>query len=94
MIHDQCPHKVDFGRLAGDKIMRRHAESAVIENGFVWLPDEGRWVADTLAELTAFLLAATTTRSTRPHEALAWAKRRGSAEEWIEYYRGLAEDGY
>jgi predicted phage terminase large subunit-like protein len=34
--------------------VRLHAQSAVIENGFVWLPDEGHWLADTLAELTTF----------------------------------------
>ena len=38
----------------GDKIMRPHAQSAVIENDFVWLPDEGRWLANYPAELTAF----------------------------------------
>jgi hypothetical protein len=39
---------------AADKIMRLHAQSAVIENGFVWLPEEAPWLADYLAELTAF----------------------------------------
>ena len=38
----------------GDKIMRLHAQSAVIENGFVFVPDEAPWLADYLAELTTF----------------------------------------
>ena len=38
----------------GDKVMRLHAQSAVIENGFVFLPDEAPWLADYLAELTTF----------------------------------------
>ncbi len=38
----------------GDKIMRLHAKSAVIENGFVWLPAEAPWLADYVSELTAF----------------------------------------
>ena len=38
----------------GDKIMRLHAQTAVIENGFVWLPDAAPWLADYVAELTAF----------------------------------------
>ena len=41
---------VDSGRLAADKVVRLHAQTA-IENGFVFLPDEA---ACTLAELTLF----------------------------------------
>jgi predicted phage terminase large subunit-like protein len=78
----------------GDKIMRLHAQSAVIENGFVWLPDEGHWLADYLAELTAFPACRHDDQVDSTAQALAWAKRRrGSAEEWIEYYRRLAEEG-
>ncbi len=32
----------------GDKIMRLHAQTAVIENGFVHLPAEAPWLADTV----------------------------------------------
>ena len=38
----------------GDKIMRLHAETATIENGFVWLPESAPWLADYLAEFAAF----------------------------------------
>jgi predicted phage terminase large subunit-like protein len=38
----------------GDKILRLHAQSAVIENGFVFVPEEAPWLADYLAEHTAF----------------------------------------
>ncbi len=38
----------------GDKIMRLHAQTAVIENGFVFVPDEAPWLADYIAELTTF----------------------------------------
>ena len=38
----------------GDKIMRLHAQTATIENGFVWLPEEAHWLADYLSELAAF----------------------------------------
>ena len=37
-----------------DKIMRAHAQTAVIENGFVHLPDKAHWLSDYLAELTVF----------------------------------------
>jgi len=46
--------RVDSGPLAADKIMRLHAQTAVIENGFVHLPGEAHWLADTVSELTAF----------------------------------------
>jgi predicted phage terminase large subunit-like protein len=38
----------------GDKIMRLHAQTATIENGFVCLPHEAPWIADYLAEFAAF----------------------------------------
>ena len=38
----------------GDKIMRLHAQSAVIENGFVFVPEEAPWLADYVSELTTF----------------------------------------
>src|SRR5271155_5153841 len=38
----------------GDKVMRLPAQTATIENGFVFLPDEAPWLADYLAEMTAF----------------------------------------
>jgi predicted phage terminase large subunit-like protein len=37
----------------GDKVMRLHAQTATIENGFVFAPEAAPWLADYLAELTA-----------------------------------------
>jgi predicted phage terminase large subunit-like protein len=37
-----------------DKIMRMHAQTAMIENGFVHLPDAASWLAQYLHELTTF----------------------------------------
>ena len=37
-----------------DKVMRIHALTAMIENGFVHLPKEAAWLAEYLHELTAF----------------------------------------
>ena len=34
--------------------MRLHAQTATIENGFVWLPREAPWLAEYLRELTLF----------------------------------------
>ena len=38
----------------GDKIMRLHAQTATIENGFVRLPETAHWLADYLQELILF----------------------------------------
>lgn len=38
----------------GDKVMRMHTQTAVIEGGLVLLPLDAPWKADYLAELTAF----------------------------------------
>jgi predicted phage terminase large subunit-like protein len=68
-----------------DKIMRMHAQTAMIENGFVYLPKDAGWLAEYLHELTVFPKGSTTTRSTRRHKcstgssaAAAPAPTRGS----------------
>ncbi len=40
--------------VVGDKVMRLHAQTAAIENGFVFLPREAHWLEDYLEELTLF----------------------------------------
>ena len=47
-------HAVTRYRPRSDKIMRLHAQTAMIENGFVHLPERAPWLAPYLAELTAF----------------------------------------
>jgi len=37
-----------------DKVMRMHAQTAMIENGFVHLPDAAPWLAQYLHEITTF----------------------------------------
>jgi predicted phage terminase large subunit-like protein len=37
-----------------DKIMRLHAQTAIFENGHVFLPQQAPWLADYVAELTGF----------------------------------------
>ncbi len=68
--------------------MRLHAQTAVFENGFVFLPDEAPWLADYLAELTAFPMGRHDDQVESTSQALAWAKRpKTGAEAWIEFYR-------
>ncbi len=39
---------------SGDKIMRMHAQTGLIENGFVFLPTEAPWLPEYLHEMTVF----------------------------------------
>jgi predicted phage terminase large subunit-like protein len=76
----------------GDKIMRLHAETATIENGFVWLPDEAPWLADYLAELTVFPAGRHDDQVDSTAQALAWTKVKPAAPGMLEHWRRLAGD--
>ena len=62
---------------AGDKVMRVHAQTATIENGFVWLPHETPWLADYLAEFAAFPRGRWDDQSTPPPRR--WRGRTGGS---------------
>jgi predicted phage terminase large subunit-like protein len=47
-------HAVTRYQPQSDKIMRMHAQTGMIENGFVHLPKEAAWLAEYLHELTVF----------------------------------------
>ena len=73
----------------GDKIMRLHAQTATIENGFVWLPREAPWLAGYLRELSCSPPAGATTRSNSTAQALAWIKSRPRAHGMAEHSRRM-----
>ena len=71
----------------GDKVMRLHAQTATIENGFVWLPEAAPWLADYLAEFSAFPRGRHDDQVDSTAQALAWTKLpRTGPEAWIEFY--------
>lgn len=53
LIIDGC-HGVTRYQPTGDKTMRLHAQTALIENGFVQIPETAAWLAEYLHELTVF----------------------------------------
>jgi predicted phage terminase large subunit-like protein len=75
----------------GDKIMRLHAQTATIENGFVYLPGEAHWLAEYLHELTTFPNSKYDDQVDSTSQALAWTKQRPSASAWIEFMRRQVE---
>jgi len=53
LIADGC-HGVTRYQPTTDKIMRMHAQTAMIENGFVHIPETAPWLAEYLHEMTVF----------------------------------------
>jgi len=47
-------HGVTRYQPTGDKTMRMHAQTAMIENGFVHIPETAPWLAEYLHEMTVF----------------------------------------
>jgi len=70
----------------GDKIMRLHAQTAVIENGFVFVPEEAPWLADYLAELLSFPAGRHDDQVDSTAQALAWMKMRRSEPAGPEFW--------
>ena len=75
----------------GNKIMRLHAQTAAIENGFVHLPEEAYWLADYLSELTMFPAGRHDDQVDSTAQALAWTKIRPPGWGFLEYMRQQAE---
>ena len=59
-----------------DKVMRMHAQTALIENGFVWVPREAHWLDAYLHELTTFPASKHTDQVDSTSQALAWMNSR------------------
>jgi predicted phage terminase large subunit-like protein len=74
-----------------DKIMRMHAQTATIENGFVHLPDAAPWLAEYLHELTVFPNGKHDDQVDSTAQALDWLKRPMPSRGIYELYRIMAE---
>jgi predicted phage terminase large subunit-like protein len=85
-------HAVTRYRPQSDKVMRLHAQTAMIENGFVHVPQSAPWLAQYLHELTAFPNAKHDDQVDSTAQLLDWFK--GAAREpggFYQYYKALAE---
>ena len=74
----------------GDKIMRLHAQTATIENGFVHLP-ETPIGSRTISELIMFPAGRYDDQVNSTAQALAWTKIRPPGWGFFEYMRREAE---
>jgi predicted phage terminase large subunit-like protein len=75
-----------------DKIMRLHAQTAIIENGFVHVPETAPWLASYLDELTVFPNGRHDDQVDSTAQALDWLKHAGREPGFLSYYRMLAEE--
>jgi predicted phage terminase large subunit-like protein len=60
-----------------DKIMRMHAQTAMIENGFVHLPKDAAWLPEYLHELTVFPKGKHDDQVDSTAQMLDWLKQSG-----------------
>jgi len=78
-----------------DKVMRLHAQTAMIENGFVHLPNAAPWLAQYLHEITTFPNGRHDDQVDSTAQLLDWFKRgRGPSSNAgiFELYRMQAEE--
>jgi predicted phage terminase large subunit-like protein len=86
LIADGC-HGVTRYQPAGDKTMRMHAQTAVIENGFVHIPETAPWLADYLHELAVFPNGKHDDQADSTAQFLDWFKTPFAGQGIYEYYR-------
>ena len=64
--------------------MRMHAQTAMIENGFVHLPKEAAWLPEYLHELTAFPRGKHDDQVDSTAQMLGWFKQAGrEPQDWM-----------
>jgi hypothetical protein len=73
LIADGC-HGVTRYQPDCDKIMRMHAQTAMIENGFVHIPESASWLAEYLGPSSP--MASMMTRSIRPLSSSTGSRSR------------------
>ena len=74
-----------------DKIMRLHAQTALIENGFVYLPETAPWVNEYLHEMTVFPKGKHDDQVDSTAQLLDWFKKPMPGWGIYEFYRRKAE---
>jgi predicted phage terminase large subunit-like protein len=82
-------------RPQSDKVMRMHAQTAVIENGFVRVPESAPWLAQYLQEMTVFPNGRHDDQVDSTAQLLDWFKEGGGPSSnagIFELYRRRAEE--
>ena len=74
-----------------DKIMRLNAQTGLIENGFVYIPQKASWLAEYLHELTVFPKGKHDDQVDSTAQFLDWFKKPFPGQGIFELYRIRAE---
>jgi predicted phage terminase large subunit-like protein len=90
LITEGC-HAVTRYQPTTDKIMRLHAQTALIENGFVRIPEDAPWLAEYLHELTVFPKGKHDDQADSTAQFLDWYKKPGPNDGYLEWLRDGAE---
>src|SRR5205814_7023429 len=70
-----------------DKIMRLHAQTAMIENGFVHIPETAPWLAEYLHEMTVFPNGKHDDQVDATAQFLDWVKHPSGGQAYFELMR-------
>jgi predicted phage terminase large subunit-like protein len=86
LIADGC-HGVTRYQPSTDKVMRLYAQTALIENGFVRIPEAASWLAEYLHELTVFPKGKHDDQADSTAQFLGWYKKPGKDQGYIDWLR-------
>jgi len=84
LILEGC-HGVTRYEPTTEKIMRLHAQTAIIENGFVHIPETAPWLAEYLHEMTVFPKGKYDDQVDSTAQFLDWFKRPFPGQVFFEY---------
>jgi len=90
LIFDGC-HGATRYQPTNDKIMRLNSQTAIIENGFVYIPEAAPWLAEYLHELTVFPNGKHDDQVDSTAQFLDWFKRPFPGQGFFELMRRQAE---
>ena len=91
LIAEGC-HGVTRYQPDCDKIMRLHAQTGIIENGFVHIPETAPWLAEYLHEMTVFPKGKHDDQVDSTAQLLDWFKKPFPGQGIFELYRRLAKE--
>ena len=91
LIADGC-HGVTRYQPECEKITRLHAQTAMIENGFVHIPESASWLAEYLHEMTVFPNGKHDDQVDSTAQFLDWFKKPFPGQGIFELYRRLAKE--
>jgi predicted phage terminase large subunit-like protein len=91
LIEDGC-HGVTRYQPTIEKIMRLHAQTGMIHNGFVHIPETAPWLAEYLHEMVVFPKGKHDDQVDSTAQFLDWFKKPFPGQGIFELYRRLAQE--